>query len=73
MKKVLVLGASGYVGSQLILYYLNKVIKSPRRLGKSIILPDRTPKHKNLTIIYLDLADQQQTCHWVKQADLVYF
>ncbi|WP_217517788.1 DUF2867 domain-containing protein [Vibrio metschnikovii] len=73
MKKVLVLGASGYVGSQLIPLLLEQDYQVTAAARQVDYFTDRTPKHKNLTIIYLDLANQQQTCHWVKQADLVYF
>lgn len=73
MKKVLVLGASGYVGSQLIPLLLAQGYQVTAAARQVDYFTDRTPKHDNLTIIYLDLADPQQTCHWVKQADLVYF
>lgn len=73
MKKVLVLGASGYVGSQLIPHLLTQGYHVTAAARQVDYFTDRTPRHENLTIIYLDLADKAQTEHWVQQADLVYF
>ncbi|CAH0526064.1 DUF2867 domain-containing protein [Vibrio hippocampi] len=73
MKRILVLGASGYIGSQLIPQLLqqgHKVTAAARQIDylKSRVLP-----HSQLNFCYLDLADPQATLEIVPQHDVVYF
>ncbi len=73
MKKVLVLGASGYVGSQLLPILIEQgyiVTAATRHIDylKARVTPDN-----RLTISYLDLADQAETLNLVTQFDLVFF
>lgn len=73
MKKVLVIGASGYIGSQLLhplcdLGY--NVTATARQLE---YLQARTLPHPNLELVYLDLADQQATLDLIPQFDIVFF
>ncbi|MGC9423137.1 DUF2867 domain-containing protein [Vibrio sp.] len=73
MKKVLVLGASGYVGSQLLPLLLNEgytVTATARQVEE---LSDRIPAHPQLTITHLDLAERDQTIQLINDFDLVYF
>ncbi len=74
MKKVLVLGASGYIGSQLLPLLLEKgyvVTAAARHID---YLESRTrPPHPNLTLRYLDLADAEATLAVVNDFDLVFF
>lgn len=72
-KKILVLGASGYVGSQLIpeLLALGHIVTAAsRNIG---YLEARVEPHENLNIRYLDLVDQGRTREIVKGHDVVYF
>ncbi|MHC6527048.1 DUF2867 domain-containing protein [Vibrio proteolyticus] len=73
MKNVLVLGASGYVGSQLLPYLLEQgynVTASARHID---YLRARTQPHPNLHLQFLDLEDASATQALVPQFDLVYF
>ncbi|MCW8334423.1 DUF2867 domain-containing protein [Vibrio paucivorans] len=73
MKNVLVLGASGYVGSQLLPQFLDQgynVTASARHID---YLKARTTPHPNLKFKYLDLADTNETSALLPQFDLVYF
>ncbi|WP_428773372.1 DUF2867 domain-containing protein [Vibrio sp.] len=73
MKKVLVLGASGYVGSQLLpkLLELGYLVTAAAR--QIDYLRARVTAHPNLTICYLDLAEREATVELVRDFDLVYF
>lgn len=73
MKKVLVLGASGYIGSQLLPQLLDKgyiVTAAARHID---YLESRTQPHPNLTLTYLDLAEAEATLEIVNDFDLVFF
>ncbi|EEX92482.1 Nucleoside-diphosphate-sugar epimerase [Vibrio orientalis CIP 102891 = ATCC 33934] len=73
MKKVLVLGASGYVGSQLLHKLCEQgyqVTAASRHLD---YLSARVEPHPNLTMCYLDLADKQATLELIPQFELIYF
>ena len=73
MKKVLVLGASGYIGSQLLPQLLeqgHQVTAAARHLD---YLTARVEPHPNLKLIYLDLSIKSATLAAVKDFDLVYF
>ncbi|GAM75440.1 nucleoside-diphosphate-sugar epimerases [Vibrio ishigakensis] len=72
-KKVLVLGASGYVGSQLIPLLLkqgHQVTATARNLP---LLTSRISKADNLDFKQLDLADRETTLEVVSDYDVVYF
>jgi uncharacterized protein YbjT (DUF2867 family) len=73
IKNVLVLGASGYIGSQLLPLLLDKgyhVTAAARQLD---YLTARAQPHPNLTLVYLDLADREATFKLIPQFDLIYF
>ena len=67
MKKVLVLGASGYVGSQLLLQLCNKGYHVTAAARQIEYLKARVTPHPNLELIYLDLADQEATLRIVPE------
>jgi len=72
-KKILVLGASGYVGSQLIPLLLkrgHKVTAASRQLE---YLEARVPPHHNLNTLRLDLAKKEDTKEAVSGHDLIFF
>lgn len=73
MKKVLVLGASGYVGSQLLPLLLEQGYDVTAAARQTDYLTLRTSPHPHLTITHLDLADEQATLQLVPQFDLVFF
>ncbi|WP_458132313.1 DUF2867 domain-containing protein [Vibrio coralliilyticus] len=73
MKKVLVLGASGYVGSQLLLQLCNKGYHVTAAARQIEYLKARVTPHPNLELIYLDLADQEATLRIVPEYEVVYF
>ncbi|RJX65051.1 DUF2867 domain-containing protein [Vibrio sinensis] len=73
MKKVLVLGASGYVGSQLLLKLCEQGYQVTAAARQIDYLIARTPPHDNLTITYLDLADAQATQALLPNFDIIYF
>ncbi|MCG9597608.1 SDR family oxidoreductase [Vibrio sp. Isolate25] len=73
MKKVLVLGASGYVGSQLLLQLCNKGYHVTAAARQIEYLKARVTPHPNLELIYLDLADQEATLRTVPEFEIVYF
>ncbi|EPS3421086.1 DUF2867 domain-containing protein [Vibrio fluvialis] len=73
MKKVLVLGASGYVGSQLLPQLLDEGYKVTAASRHTDYLTMRTAPHPNLTITPLDLADEAATLTLVPKFDLVFF
>ncbi|KGY07813.1 DUF2867 domain-containing protein [Vibrio sinaloensis] len=73
MKKVLVLGASGYVGSQLLFQLCEKGYHVTAAARQIDYLSARITPHQNLNICYLDLADLDATQALVPQFDLVYF
>lgn len=73
MKKVLVLGASGYIGSQLLPQLLDKGYSVTAASRHIDYLESRTSPHPNLTLTYLDLADAESTLSLVDDFDLVFF
>lgn len=73
MKKVLVLGASGYVGSQLLLQLCHKGYQVTAAARQIEYLKARVTPHPNLELIYLDLADQEATLRVVPEFEVVYF
>ncbi|HAS8421989.1 TPA: DUF2867 domain-containing protein [Vibrio vulnificus] len=73
MKKVLVLGASGYVGSQLIPQLLEQGYQVTAAARHIDHLRARVLPHPSLTFHYLDLADQEQTQALIPQFELIYF
>ncbi|WP_047042525.1 DUF2867 domain-containing protein [Vibrio mexicanus] len=73
MKKILVLGSSGYVGSQLLPQLLelgHQVTAAARHIE---YLKARTAPHENLTTLYLDLADAQATQELIPKFDVIFF
>ena len=73
MKNVLVLGASGYIGSQLLPLLLNcghKVTAAGRQID---YLRARTQPHPNLRLTYLDLSDSISTNQQLQGYDIVFF
>lgn len=73
VKNILVLGASGYVGSQLIPKLLalgHRVTAAARSIN---YLESRLEPHANLTFTYLDLIDAERTAQVVHGHDVVYF
>lgn len=73
MKKVLVLGASGYVGSQLLNLLCQQGFEVTAASRQLEYLKARVLPQSNLTMSYLDLADKEATIELVSQFDLVYF
>ena len=73
MKKVLVLGASGYVGSQLLPLLLEQGYQVTAAARHIDYLKARTSQHKNLKLIYLDLEDKTATNDVVPNYDLIFF
>ncbi|OBT13474.1 NAD(P)-dependent oxidoreductase [Vibrio sp. UCD-FRSSP16_10] len=73
VKKVLVVGASGYVGSQLVPLLLNKGYNVTASARNSTLLSSRINRHQNLTFVELNLANKQQTLEVVSDFDIVYF
>lgn len=73
MKKVLVLGASGYVGSQLLLQLCSKGYQVTAAARQIEYLKARVTPHPNLELIYLDLADHEATLRVVPEYEVVYF
>lgn len=73
MKKVLVLGASGYVGSQLLEKLCGQGYLITAAARQIDYLKARVLPHSNLNLVYLDLADKQATNELVAQFDTVYF
>lgn len=72
-KKILVLGASGYVGSQLIPLLLSEGHKVTAASRNIDYLKARVKPDDNLTICYLDLVDKEETEKVVQGHDLVFF
>ncbi|KOO03532.1 DUF2867 domain-containing protein [Vibrio nereis] len=73
MKKVLVLGASGYVGSQLLFQLCEQGYQVTAAARQIDYLTARVTPHPNLAITYLDLADEQATLDLIPHFDLIYF
>ncbi|USD66678.1 DUF2867 domain-containing protein [Vibrio sp. SCSIO 43136] len=73
MQNVLVLGASGYIGSQLIPLLLEQGY-CVRAVSRHIDhLKMRVPQHPNLTIDYLDLIDKDSIDIALEKIDSVFF
>ncbi|MBW3696770.1 DUF2867 domain-containing protein [Vibrio sp. T187] len=73
MKKVLVLGASGYVGSQLLPLLLEQGYQVTAAARHIDYLKARTSTHPNLQLTYLDLADAEATKALLPDFDLIFF
>lgn len=72
-KKILVLGASGYIGSHLIPHLLTQGHKVTAAARKVSYLQSRLQAHHNLTFTYLDLIDRKRTREAVHGHDVVFF
>ncbi len=66
------LGASGYVGAQLLLLLLNAGYHTTAASRHIETLHARLPTHPNLTRLTLDLADRQKTLATIPNYDLVF-
>ncbi|MDC5707298.1 SDR family oxidoreductase [Vibrio europaeus] len=73
MKNVLVLGASGYVGSQLLSQLCDRGYRVTAAARQIDYLKARVEPHPNLTLRYLDLADEVATKELIPHFDLIYF
>ncbi|MFA0439101.1 NAD(P)-dependent oxidoreductase [Vibrio sp. 10N.286.49.C2] len=73
MKRILVLGASGYVGSQLIPLLLEQGHEVTAAARQIEYLKARVMPHSQLTFEYLDLADRKATMALVPNFDVIYF
>ncbi|CAM3623532.1 DUF2867 domain-containing protein [Vibrio aquimaris] len=73
MKKILVLGASGYVGSQLLSKLCDLGYHVTAAARQIDYLKARVRPRNNLSLIYLDLADKETTIHTVAKFDIIYF
>lgn len=73
MKKVLVLGASGYVGSQLLIQLCEQGYQVTAAARQIDYLSARVIPHPNLNLHYLDLANLEATQELIPQFDLIYF
>ncbi|TCS42399.1 DUF2867 domain-containing protein [Reinekea marinisedimentorum] len=72
-KKILVLGASGYIGSQLIPHLLTQGHKVTAAARNVSYLQSRLKPHPKLTFTYLDLVDKDRTLETVHGHDVVFF
>jgi uncharacterized protein YbjT (DUF2867 family) len=72
-KKVLVVGSSGYVGSQLIPLLVEQGHDVTATARNIVLVKSRIPYHPNVHYKTLELADLEQTLLVVKDFDLVYF
>ncbi|QIA63429.1 DUF2867 domain-containing protein [Vibrio astriarenae] len=73
MKKVLVLGASGYIGSQLLPILASRGYKVTGAARQLEYLKARVEPAPNLSLVYLDLADAEETQGLIAQHDIVFF
>ena len=73
MKKILVLGASGYIGSQLLPLLLQQGYIVTAATREVNYLTARVAPHPNLTITYLDLVDAKETSALVPNFNLIFF
>ncbi|MCE0492619.1 DUF2867 domain-containing protein [Vibrio salinus] len=71
--KILVLGASGYIGSQLVPVLLNKGY-NVTATGRNVdLLTSRLSSHPDLTIKYVNLEDKSSLDRVIDDHELVYF
>ncbi|MDC5821642.1 SDR family oxidoreductase [Vibrio europaeus] len=73
MKNVLVLGASGYVGSQLLSQLCDRGYHVTAAARQIDYLKARVDPHPNLSLRHLDLADDAATKELIPHFDLIYF
>ncbi len=73
MKKVLVLGASGYVGSQLLHQLIEEGYHVTAAARQLHYLKARTKRHPLLDYLFLDLSDAKRTAEMIPKFDVVYF
>lgn len=73
MKKVLVLGASGYIGSQLLPILVCRGYQVTGAARQLDYLKARVEPAPNLSLVYLDLANTDETQRLIAQHDLVFF
>lgn len=72
-QKILVLGASGYVGSQLIPLLLQQGYEVTAAARHIEYLKARLSRHPNLQLVYLDLEDAKRTREVVRRHDTIFF
>ncbi len=73
MKNVLVLGASGYIGSQLLTELANQGYNVTGAARNIDYLKARSATNPNIELTYLDLNDVDKTKQVVANFDIVYF
>ncbi len=73
MKRIIILGASGYIGSQLIPLLLQRGYLVTAAARNIDYLSARVLAHQNLSLKYLDLADKEQTINTVSGHDIAFF
>ncbi|MDC0612091.1 SDR family oxidoreductase [Vibrio sp.] len=72
-KNVLVLGASGYIGSQLVPILLKSGYIVTAASRESELLNDKFPEHPNLKVCHVDLEDKTSLKTPLQGQDIVYF
>jgi uncharacterized protein YbjT (DUF2867 family) len=73
MKKVIVLGASGYIGSQLLPLLLERGCQVTAASRQIAYFRARAKHHPNLTFSYLDLSDSEIAKQIIPDHDVVFF